>query len=102
MSTPREVAEISDVIVTGTYFVFHNCFVSGLPKPPHVKQVFDGPDGLLAGMDPGKVWRNHSTTDHEQVFTEELTKKGGELLECPITGGLEGLKKGQSGLVEIR
>ena len=39
-------------------------------------------------MDSGKVWRNHSTTDHEQVFTEELTKKGGELLECIITGGL--------------
>ena len=93
VSTPREVAEISDVIVTGTYFVFHNCFdlfhFRSSYQPPHVNKVFDGPDGLLAGMDSGKVWRNHSTTDHEQVFTEELTKKGGELLECIITGGLE-------------
>ena len=34
------------------------------------------------------MWIDHSTTDNEQnkVFTEELTKKGGELLECPITG----------------
>jgi len=85
VSTPKEVAEMSDVIVTG------------LPKPPHVKQVFDGPDGLLAGMSKGKIWIDHSTTDHEQnkVFTEELSKVGGELLECPITGGLEALKKGQ-------
>jgi len=85
VSTPKEVADVSDVIVTG------------LPKPPHVKQVFEGPNGLLAGMGPGKVWIDHSTTDHEQnkVFTAELTKKGGELLECPITGGLEALKKGQ-------
>merc|ERR1719402_1662082 len=84
-STPKEVADVSDVIVTG------------LPKPPHVKEVFDGPTGLLAGMEEGKVWIDHSTTDHEQnkVFTEELAKKGGELLECPITGGLEALKKGQ-------
>ena len=64
----------------------HICFCDlGLPKPPHVKQVFEGPNGLLAGMGPGKVWIDHSTTDHEQnkVFTAELTKKGGELLECP-------------------
>ena len=72
-------------------------FFTGLPKPPHVKQVFDGPDGLLEGMGPGKIWIDHSTTDHEQnkVFTEQLSGKGGELLECPITGGLEALKKGQ-------
>jgi len=84
-STPKEVADASDVIVTG------------LPKPPHVKEVFDGPTGLLAGMGEGKVWIDHSTTDHEQnkEFAAALTDKGGELLECPITGGLEALKKGQ-------
>merc|ERR1712107_363633 len=50
-----------------------------------------------AGMGEGKVWIDHSTTDHEQnkVFTEALTKIGGSLLEAPITGGLEALKKGQ-------
>ena len=43
------------------------------------------------------MWIDHSTTDHEQnkVFTEALTKIGGSLLEAPITGGLEALKKGQ-------
>ena len=28
--------------------------------------MFDGDAGLLAGMGPGKVWIDHSTTDHEQ------------------------------------
>jgi len=85
VQTPAEVAQLSNVIVTG------------LPKPPHVKTVFEGADGLLAGLDEGKVWIDHSTTDHEQnkVFTEKLTEKGAHLLECPITGGLEALKKGQ-------
>jgi len=85
VKSPAEVAQLSDVIVTG------------LPKPPHVKQVFEGPDGLLAGLEKGKIWIDHSTTDHEQnkVFTEQLTEKGAGLLECPITGGLEALKKGQ-------
>jgi len=85
VNTAREVASNSDVIV------------SGLPKPPHVKEMFDGKDGLLAGMDEGKIWIDHSTTDHEQnkVFTEQLADKGSHMLECPITGGLEALKKGQ-------
>merc|ERR1712227_155933 len=85
VDSAKEVAERSDVIVTG------------LPKPPHVKAMFEGDSGLLAGMGEGKVWIDHSTTDHEQnkVFTEALTKIGGSLLEAPITGGLEALKKGQ-------
>ena len=73
--------------------------------------MFYGEDGLLAGLSPGKIWIDHSTTDHEQnkaridrsqvytdimaqIFTDEVRKKGAELLECPITGGLEALKKG--------
>merc|ERR1712066_120557 len=85
VESAKEVADLSDVIVTG------------LPKPPHVKQMFEGGSGLLAGMSEGKVWIDHSTTDHEQnkVFAEALSKSGGSLLEAPITGGLEALKKGQ-------
>ena len=76
---------MSDVIVTA------------LPKPPHVKAMFEGPDGLLAGMGEGKVWIDHSTTDYVQnkLFASALDGVGSHLLECPITGGLEALKKGQ-------
>merc|ERR1711936_680270 len=82
LKTPREVALESDVII------------SGLPKPPHVKEMFDGSDGLLAGMSEGKIWIDHSTTDHQQnkIFTAQLQAKESFLLECPITGGLEALK----------
>jgi 3-hydroxyisobutyrate dehydrogenase-like beta-hydroxyacid dehydrogenase len=41
LRTAREVALESDVVVTG------------LPKPPHVRDVFHGKDGLLAGMEKG-------------------------------------------------
>ena len=56
-----------------------------------------GPDGILAGLQNGGIWIDHSTTDYEQnkMFEEEAAKKGGHVLECPITGGLEALKKGQ-------
>ena len=56
-----------------------------------------GEDGLLAGIKDGKVWIDHSTTDYEQTvdLNEEIVKKGGRMLEAPVTGGLEALKKGQ-------
>ena len=39
VGTAREVAEVSDVIITS------------LPKPPNVKAAFEGKDGILAGKD---------------------------------------------------
>ena len=70
---------------------------TALPMPQHVKAVFEGGDGLLAGIGEGKVWIDHSTTDYEQTvdLNEEIVKKGGRMLEAPVTGGLEALKKGQ-------
>ncbi|KAK7069189.1 hypothetical protein SK128_023779 [Halocaridina rubra] len=83
--TPREVTEMTDVIVTG------------LPKPPNVKAAAEGPDGILTALKNDKVWIDHSTTDFQQtrVFSERARSQGGHVLEAPITGGLEALKKGQ-------
>jgi len=84
--SPRHLAEKVDIII------------SGLPKPIHVRQMFDGDsDGLIHGIKENAIWIDHSTTDHEQnkFFESELSKRGGYLLECPITGGLEALRKGQ-------
>jgi len=41
-------------------------YIIGLPKPHHVKEVFEGSSGLLAGLKQGQIWIDHSTTDHEQ------------------------------------
>ena len=83
LKTPREVAEESDVIISGKIYrnpgkMTGTLRSSGLPKPPHVKEMFSGSDGLLAGMCDGKIWIDHSTTDHQQnkVFTAELEAKG--------------------------
>ena len=42
-SSPAEVVAETDVVFTA------------LPMPPHVKTVFEGDSGLLAGMSEGKV-----------------------------------------------
>ena len=51
----------------------------------------------MEGLKPGDVWIDHSTTDYEQnkYFSEEASKKEAFVLECPITGGLHALRKGQ-------
>ena len=56
-----------------------------------------GPNGILEGLKENGIWIDHSTTDYEQniMFEEIASKKGAHVLECPITGGLEALKKGQ-------
>ena len=63
VDSAKEVAELSDVIVSGLFLSHFSTEVKpGLPKPPHVKQMFEGATGLLAGMDEGKVsntiWQN--------------------------------------------
>ena len=84
-ASPAEVADTTDVVFTA------------LPMPPHVKAVFEGEAGLLAGLGPDKVWIDHSTTDYEQTveLNKEVVSKGARMLEAPVTGGLEALKKGQ-------
>jgi len=83
--SPKQMAQSVDIVFTA------------LPMPPHVRSVFEGENGLLAGLSEGKVWVDHSTTDYEQTeqMNEEVIAKGGRMLEAPITGGLEALKKGQ-------
>lgn len=83
--SPRELVEEVDITITA------------LPMPPHVKQCFETDTGLLAGMSKDKIWIDHSTTDYEQTqnFNALIEAKGGQLLEAPITGGLEALSKGQ-------
>jgi len=83
-ASPLELARAVDTVFTA------------LPMPQHVKAVFEGEQGLLAGL-AGRTWVDHSTTDYEQ--TEEMNAQvvaaGGQMLEAPVTGGLEALKKGQ-------
>ena len=52
---------------------------------------------MFEGLKPGAVWIDHSTTDYGQnkFFSEQAAKKEAHVLECPITGGLHALQKGQ-------
>ncbi len=84
-STPREVAEAADIILTS------------VPGPPQVAAVADGPDGLLAGLSDGKVWADMTT--NRPSFVRELGDKvaarGADMLDAPVTGAVDGARRGE-------
>ncbi len=75
--TPCEMAENVDVLIT--------C----LPNPTASAMVMEADDGALAGIGPGKIWAEMSTTDKDEVLRlgEKVKTVGGEPVDCPVSGG---------------
>ena len=75
--SPRAMAEAVDMVIT--------C----LPSPAACAQVMEAEDGLLAGLGPGKIWAEMSTTDEAEVkrLGALVRAKGAEPIDCPVSGG---------------
>jgi 3-hydroxyisobutyrate dehydrogenase len=76
-ATPRAMAEQVDIVIT--------C----LPSPAASRAVLESADGVLAGLAPGKVWLEMSTTDQAEVkrIGALVEAKGGLAMDCPVSGG---------------
>jgi 3-hydroxyisobutyrate dehydrogenase-like beta-hydroxyacid dehydrogenase len=86
VDTPREVAERADVVLTS------------LPSDEIVESVASGPDGILAGLDEGKLWADLSTISPnasrklaERVHNEG---RGALMLDTPVSGSVPQVKSG--------
>jgi 3-hydroxyisobutyrate dehydrogenase len=75
--SPKQLAETVELIIT--------C----LPNPAASAAVMEAEHGVLAGISPGKVWAEMSTTDEEEVkrLGAKVQAIGGEALDCPVSGG---------------
>ncbi len=75
--SPKAMAEAVDLVIT--------C----LPSPAAVSQVMEAEDGVIAGLSPGKLWMEMSTTDEAEVKRlASLVEANGALpLETPVSGG---------------
>lgn len=75
--SPRELAETCDIVIT--------C----LPSPAACSAVMEAEDGILAGINPGKIWAEMSTTDETEVkrLAALVSAKGASAIECPVSGG---------------
>jgi len=75
--SPKEMAENCDMIIT--------C----LPSPVACARVMEEEDGILAGLTPGKIWAEMSTTDEAEVrrLGARVAEKGAAAVDCPVSGG---------------
>ncbi len=73
-STPREVGEASEVVVTM------------LPEPQHVHEVVLGADGIAKGLRAGGVVIDMSTIDPQtsQRVGDELRRLGMDMVDSPV------------------
>ncbi len=76
-ASPRALAEAADLIIT--------C----LPSPAVVSSVMEAQDGVIAGLAPGKIWLEMSTTDEAEVkrLAERVQAGGASALDAPVSGG---------------
>lgn len=75
--SPKQMAQRCDIVIT--------C----LPNPAASAAVIESEDGILAGLTPGKIWAEMSTTDEAEVTRlGALVKNAGGLpVDCPVSGG---------------
>jgi 3-hydroxyisobutyrate dehydrogenase-like beta-hydroxyacid dehydrogenase len=82
--TPREVAELADVVFTS------------LPDDAVLELVASGDDGILAGLSAGKVWVDMSTVSPRvsRALAERVQAIGANLLDAPVSGSVPQVQAG--------
>jgi 3-hydroxyisobutyrate dehydrogenase-like beta-hydroxyacid dehydrogenase len=83
--SPRAVAEASEVtfsMVTGT---------------AALQAVTEGPDGVLAGLGPGKVYVDMSTVSPSasRALAGRVAERGAAMLDAPVSGSVVTLEEGR-------
>jgi len=83
-ASPKNIAENSSLVFTM------------LPNSPHVKEVVLGKNGVVEGAKKGQVLVDMSSIAPlvSQEIAKELEKKGVEMLDAPVSGGVEKAKSG--------
>jgi len=83
--TPRAVAEQCEVVFTS------------LPGPKEVEAVVFGPEGLLAGVRPGKAYFDLSTNSQALMrrVHAAFAEKGAQACDAPVSGGPKGAETGR-------
>jgi 3-hydroxyisobutyrate dehydrogenase-like beta-hydroxyacid dehydrogenase len=83
--TPREVAERSEIVFTM------------VTNTAAVLAVTEGPDGILAGLAPGKVYVDQSTAspDNTRALAARVAEAGADMLDAPVSGSVITLEQGK-------
>jgi 3-hydroxyisobutyrate dehydrogenase-like beta-hydroxyacid dehydrogenase len=87
--SPREVAERSEIVFTM------------VTNTAAVQAVTEGPDGLLAGLAPGKIYVDMSTASpaNTRTLAEEVSAVGAQMLDAPVSGTSITVEQGKASLM---
>ncbi|MGI9306341.1 MAG: NAD(P)-dependent oxidoreductase [Gammaproteobacteria bacterium] len=63
--------------------------ITCLPSPAASAEVMESAEGVLAGLAPGAIWGEMSTTDEAEVrrLGEKVRAQNADALDCPVSGG---------------
>ncbi len=83
--TPREVAESADVVF------------SMVTNVAALQAVTQGPDGIVAGLEPGKTYVDMTTATPEasRALAEQVAERGARMLDAPVSGSVSTLEEGR-------
>lgn len=83
--TPRQVAEAADVTFTM------------VANTQALEAVTGGPDGVLAALEPGKVYIDMSTVSPaaSRALSVQVRERGAQMLDAPVSGSAVTLDAGQ-------
>jgi 3-hydroxyisobutyrate dehydrogenase-like beta-hydroxyacid dehydrogenase len=87
--TPREVAEASDIVF------------AMVTNGPALRGVAEGPDGLIAGLAPGRYFVDISTIhpDLSREIAEKVRSAGADMVDAPVSGSVITLQEGKLSLM---
>jgi 3-hydroxyisobutyrate dehydrogenase-like beta-hydroxyacid dehydrogenase len=83
--TPRDVAQAADVVF------------SMVTNAAALEAVTHGPDGILAGLGPGKTYVDMTTCTPEAscALAEQAAERGAQMLDAPVSGSVSTLEEGR-------
>ena len=86
---PREVAERAEIVFTM------------VTNTAAVRAVFEGDDGILAGLTPGKIYVDMSTASpaNSRALAEQVEAAGAQMLDSPVSGTSVTVDQGKASLM---
>ena len=87
--SPREVAERAEIVFTM------------VTNTAAVRAVFEGGDGILAGLTPGKIYIDMSTASpaNSRALAEQVEAAGAQMLDSPVSGTSITVDQGKASLM---
>ena len=84
-NSPREVAAVADVVF------------SMVTNSAALQAIVEGPDGILAGLTPGKVYVDISTVspEYSRAVATKVREKGADMVDSPVSGSVITLQEGK-------